>query len=60
MMKLVWGYVAIIFGGALAAGLYFRAQERGWMSTGLFVGAIVATTLVQMRRQKKRRSNEAE
>ncbi len=54
-MKLIWVYLAVVFGGALIAVVYLRAEERGWISTALFFGAIAAVAVVQSYRQRRSR-----
>ena len=55
MMKVVYAYVTVVFGGALVAMLYLRAEERGRPSTITFISVIAAVTVFQMRRAQLRR-----
>ena len=62
MMKVVYLYVAVIFGGAFIAMVYFRAQDRGWPSTIMFFGILTVVSVVSIyraQRKKTRKSDDA-
>lgn len=59
MMKFVWVYLAVVFGGAFIAAFYFRVQSRGWLSTIVFAGSLLALALYQYRRQQRSQDEPA-
>lgn len=60
MMKVIYVYVAVVFGGALIAVFYLRAEERGWPSTITFISVIAASSVYGMRRARNRRDRDAD
>ncbi|MBS2937064.1 hypothetical protein KDN32_04820 [Nocardioides sp. J2M5] len=51
-------YVAVIFGGAFIAMVYFRAQDRSWPSTIVFFGVLTVVSVVSVYRAQKKKGAE--
>jgi membrane protein implicated in regulation of membrane protease activity len=60
MMKVVYLYVAVIFGGAFIAMVYFRAQDRGWPNTIVFFGILTVVSVVSVYRAQRKKTREAD